>query len=133
MPTPSQLTSSTSPPSLFQTGLPKYECWFCISEWEGFSALLAHLETGKCVMPNKIRSLAFESPEYGFYGHRLTDEKAFFCFECKWNFAQISDLYRHAERSARCSYLLSSEHCLGCLRDFYIEYYDCPGTDCMGF
>ncbi|CAG7930760.1 unnamed protein product [Penicillium olsonii] len=123
----------SQPQSQVEGGLPKYECWFCDTEWEGFSALLAHMETGKCVMRNKIHDLAFESPEYGFYGNRRTDKFAFFCFECKVQFTQISELFYHVERTAACSYLLQDDQCLGCLRDFYIEYYDCPGTDSMGY
>jgi hypothetical protein len=29
--------------------------------------------------------------------------------------------------------LLADNECLGGLRDFYIDYYDCPGCDFMGY
>ncbi|KAJ5352336.1 hypothetical protein N7452_001310 [Penicillium brevicompactum] len=113
--------------------LRRYECWFCPSEWIGFSALLEHLETSRCVKEDRIRTLAFECPEYGFYGNRLTDPYPFFCFQCHAQFTQISALFYHVERNGPCSYLLGDGECLGNLRDFYIEYYDCPGCDSLGY
>ncbi|CAI7629327.1 unnamed protein product [Penicillium glandicola] len=105
--------------------LPIYECWFCGTNWVGFSGILFHLEDGRCVKPNRIRTFAFETPEYGFYGNHLTDENAFYCHGCHAQFPQISYLYYHAEHTPACSYLLNPS----ALRDFYIEYYECPGSD----
>jgi hypothetical protein len=110
-------------------GLRTYECWFCPLECLGFSGLLYHLEQGRCVKRNRIRSLAFECPEYGFYGNKLKDIDAFFCFNCHKQFPEISWLFQHAEKTPACSYLLHEKECLGMLRAFYIEYYDCPGMD----
>ncbi|KAJ5779004.1 hypothetical protein N7457_006724 [Penicillium paradoxum] len=110
-------------------GLPTYECWFCPLVCAGFSGLLFHLEEGRCVKRDRIRTLAFECPEYGFYGNRLTDENPFFCWGCESVFPQISYLYHHAEHNPACSYLLNDTECLGVLRAFYIDYYDCPGMD----
>ena len=112
---------------------PTYDCWFCDSTWKEFSALLAHLESSRCVKRDRIRTLAFECPEYGFYGNHLTDQKPFFCFSCRAQFRQISDLFHHAEQTASCSFLLDEKECLGALRAFYIEYYDCPGCDGLGY
>ncbi|KAJ5205580.1 hypothetical protein N7491_003790 [Penicillium cf. griseofulvum] len=110
-------------------GLPIYECWFCPTRWIGFSGLLFHLEDGRCVKKDRIRTLAFESPEYGFYGNHLTDDNPFFCFQCRAHFPQISYLYYHVEHNPSCSHLLNKSECLDALRDFYIEYYECPGSD----
>ncbi|KAJ6186384.1 hypothetical protein N7519_007685 [Penicillium mononematosum] len=114
-------------------GLPIYECWFCPTNWIGFSALLYHLEDGRCVKEDRIRTLAFETPEYGFYGNKLTDANPFFCFHCRAQFPQVSYLYHHAEHTPSCSYLLNAPECLGALRSFYIEYYECPGSDYVHF
>ncbi|KAJ5882226.1 uncharacterized protein N7529_000898 [Penicillium soppii] len=109
-----------------------YDCWFCDLSWTEFSALLRHLEHGRCVKRDRIRTLAFECPEYGSYGNRLKDRYPFFCFSCQAQFSQISDLFHHAEHTPSCSYLLDRMECLGALREFYIEYYDCPGYDGLG-
>lgn len=114
-------------------GLPIYECWFCPTNWIGFSGLLYHLEEGRCVKRDRIRTLAFETPEYGFYGNKLTDENPFFCFQCRTQFPQVSHLYHHVEQNPSCSYLLNPSECLGALRDFYIEYYECPGSDYVSY
>ncbi|CAI7626030.1 unnamed protein product [Penicillium bialowiezense] len=123
--------SNTPSQDHIEPWLRRYECWFCESEWHGFSALLDHLESS-CVMKDRIRTLAFECPEYGFYGNHLTDPNPFFCFQCHGQFNQISALFYHVERSAPCVYLLGEGECLGNLRDFYIEYYDCPGSGPSG-
>jgi hypothetical protein len=124
---------STTMSHMMQLDTATYECWFCDSTWNTFSALLAHLEKSRCVKRDRIRTLAFECPEYGFYGNHLTDRNPFFCFCCQDQFPQISDLFFHAEQSVTCSYLLDDHECLGCLRTFYIDYYDCPGTDHLGY
>ncbi|KAJ5504643.1 hypothetical protein N7463_007517 [Penicillium fimorum] len=113
--------------------LPIYECWFCPTRWIGFSGLLFHLEEGRCVKKDRIRTLAFECPEYGFYGNHLTDDNPFFCFKCHAQFPQISYLYYHVEHNPSCSHLLDKSECLDALRGFYIEYYECPGTDYIHF
>ncbi|CAI7636026.1 unnamed protein product [Penicillium crustosum] len=114
-------------------GLPIYECWFCPTNWIGFSGLLYHLEEGRCVKRDRIRTLAFETPEYGFYGNKLTDQNPFFCFQCRTQFPQVSHLYHHVEQNPSCSYLLNPSECLGALRDFYVEYYECPGSDYVSY
>ncbi|KAJ6149728.1 hypothetical protein N7471_000927 [Penicillium samsonianum] len=58
-------------------GLPIYECWFCPTSWIGFLGLFFHLGEGRCVKRDRIRTIAFETPEYGFYGNSLTDENPF--------------------------------------------------------
>ncbi|KAJ5545379.1 hypothetical protein N7535_006232 [Penicillium sp. DV-2018c] len=108
-------------------GLQTYECWFCDLGCLGFSALLYHLEEGRCVKRNRIRSLAFEGPDRNTYCTKFKFTDAFFCVHCCCQFPEASWLFQHAERTPDCMYLLNEMECLGRLRAFYIRYYDCPG------
>ncbi|KAJ5139070.1 uncharacterized protein N7515_003918 [Penicillium bovifimosum] len=110
-------------------GLQTYECWFCPLKCLGFSALLYHLEQGFCVKRYRIRTLAFEGPQRGLYGTKPRHTNAFFCFNCGNHFPEVSWLFQHAEKVPACSHLLNADECLGRLRAFYINYYDCPGMD----
>ncbi|PGH06604.1 hypothetical protein GX51_02231 [Blastomyces parvus] len=83
------------------------ECYGCTKTFSTFSAMLTHLEAGRCCTSrSELNTTAAEymySDDYfrGFDKHFL-----FYCQSCDVKFCHLSALYQHVEMRLDCQYLL---------------------------
>lgn len=94
------------------------ECLTCDKRFARQSYLLLHLERSSCASVRKVKRLAFEFDDQGYYKF-LTRNRSFFCEHCDSRFRYLSSLYQHVEDSTDCSHLLGQYGSdLDCLAEY---------------
>ncbi|EEQ90191.1 C2H2 finger domain-containing protein [Blastomyces dermatitidis ER-3] len=89
------------------------ECYGCTRMFSTFSAMLIHLEAGRCCTSrDELKSIAAECMESDEYFRGFDEYFPFYCSNCDVEFSRLSGLYQHVEMRLECQNLLEDGSCL---------------------
>ncbi|KLJ07447.1 hypothetical protein EMPG_17070 [Blastomyces silverae] len=89
------------------------ECYGCTKEFSTFSAMLIHLEAGRCCTSrSELNTIAAEYMDSDEYFRGFDRYFPFYCPNCDVVFRHLSALYQHVEMRLECQHLLEYDCCL---------------------